>query len=263
MNLPAELRIDLDEQFPHLARAPIVEAVIHWQARARKNLEPEQLGEHLKERLPSYPDSKLIRKLQFETTIEADRSSTQRHSESWVGFRFTSEHEPYVAQFTRDGFVFSRLEPYENWEMFAGEAQRLWRVFVELAKPVEVERLGVRFINRIAPVKIDELGKLLQRPPKRLDALGLPISNFLYQSTHEVPGYPYRINVIDTVQPTTPLQDGGPALILDIDAFTTRAFDAQEDVVNRRLIELHWLKNKAFFSLLTKSAIRQFGKGEQ
>ena len=53
----------------------------------------------------------------------------------------------YVAQFTRNGFVFSRLKPYEGWETFEAEAKRLWCIYRELAEPSEVQRLGVRFIN--------------------------------------------------------------------------------------------------------------------
>jgi uncharacterized protein (TIGR04255 family) len=147
-----------------------------------------------------------------------------------------------------------------NWETFVAEAERLWTIFVDLAKPLEVQRLGVRFINRIKSTQIEGLGKLLRHPPKRLEALGFPIRHFFYQSTHDVPGHPYRINIIDTIQPSGPSQNEGLGIIIDIDAFTTCAMGTDLRVLKQHMAELHWLKNKAFFNLLTKSGIKKFGK---
>ena len=158
MNLSIEPKIDPSERFPHLARAPIVEAVIHWQARAKREWQPDQIEKELRARLPDYPDSKMLRDYRFEAKLETD-GWAQSQSESWSGLGRTHSDQPYVAQFKRDGFIFSRLAPYENWETFSAEALRLWKVFVELAVPSEIERLGVRFINRVGPVTIEDLGK--------------------------------------------------------------------------------------------------------
>src|SRR5438132_1447344 len=53
--------LDLNETFPRLSRPPIVEAVIHWQARAQHALEPEALKQTLATRLPNYPQSATLR----------------------------------------------------------------------------------------------------------------------------------------------------------------------------------------------------------
>ena len=47
--------IDLSKRFPNLPRAPIVEAVIHWQARATKTWQPDELKATLAARLPDGP----------------------------------------------------------------------------------------------------------------------------------------------------------------------------------------------------------------
>jgi len=132
--------------------------------------------------------------------------------------------------------------------------------FVDLAQPLEVQRLGVRFINRIAPIDLSKLGRYLAKPPKCLEPLGLPMSGFLYQSTHDVPKEPFRINVAQTVQPPSPPQTEGFGLILDIDVFTTQAFQLSDEVLQDRLTKMRWLKDKAFFTLLKRSAVKGFGK---
>ena len=261
MIAPAELSIDLNERFPHLARAPIAEAVIHWQARAGTPLEAEAFRTRLVERLPEYGEPAPLRTFLMHATIGGETEPPNVTPQaSWAGWRFTSHDKRHIAQFKPDGLVFSRLEPYVGWDAFAPEACRLWAIFVELAEPSEVQRLGVRFINRIAPVSIDQIGSVLTRPPLRLGRLGLPVREFLYQSIHEVPAQPYRLNVVDTIQSEMAPHTAGRALILDIDAYTTRPIAVGDAQLDRHLERLRWLKNKAFFNLIRKSALRRFGK---
>jgi uncharacterized protein (TIGR04255 family) len=263
MTRSRQLNIEVEESFPHLPMAPVVEAVIHWQARPQAAIEPDAFRQRLVEMLPDFVNPTPMRLFQFEAHLEAAAGAESTRRETWVGLRLASRDERYIAQFKTDGFALSRLAPYEKWQTFAAEARRLWRVFVEVAAPVEVQRLGVRFINRIGLANSDEVGKLLTRPPVRLGSLGLPVRNFVYQSTHDVPGWPYRLNIVDTIQVEMLPEAPGPSLILDIDAFTTRPIDIGDAELENHLERLRWLKNKAFFNLMTKSAIRRFGKGSR
>jgi uncharacterized protein (TIGR04255 family) len=261
MTLSGELNIDLDKKFPHLAGAPIVEAVIHWQTIAHA-IELEEFRQRLTDRMHDYPEPAPIRKFALEAKVETDGPADFSSQESQLGWRFTSSDGRYVVQFMREGLVFSRLKPYEGWRTFAADARRLWGIFAEIVRPGDVQRLGVRFINRIASVGMNEVGRILTRPPARLGSLGLPVRDFMYQSMHDVPGHPYRLNVIDTVQSEMILQPEGSALILDIDAFTTRSIGATEAEIDYHLDRLRWLKNTAFFNLIRKPAISRFRKAQ-
>ena len=245
-------------EFPHLPSAPIVEAVIHWRARINKALVPNDLKEQLVERLPGYLEFQQQHELEIGALIEADGSSTQIRRDTWRGFRCNSTDEKYVAQFHRDGFIFSRLSPYENWNQFSQEALRLWKVFVGLAEPEEIQRLGVRFINRIPLAAISDVGRVLSKPPRCLESIELASSGFFQRNEHQVPGHPFQINVIQTVQPSVPGEAEGLGLILDLDVFTTQAFGCDDATLEDRLTKMRWLKDKAFFSLLKPAAIRRF-----
>ena len=266
MKQQPKVDFDLSEQFTHLKSAPIVEAVIHWTAKATKRFDKTELQRELGKRLPEYPQCQADHELQFGLEAQIgpnDSSTTQVRRDAWRGFRLMSSDKLHIVQFNRDGIVFSRLAPYDKWETFAVEGLRVWQVFVELAEPSEVQRLGVRFINRIAPVEIATVGKLLAKPPKCLEPLGLPLHNFLYQSAHDVPGHPYRVRVVQTVQPPPLPQTEGFGLLLDIDVITTQPFQPQDGTLDGHLERMHWLKNKAFFSLLSKKAVKLFEKGEK
>lgn len=251
-------KIDVEEQFPRLPAAPIVEAVIHWVARSEKSVAPDDVRKQLTERLSDFAECQAQQEPRFDAHLGPDGSSREIRERTWRGFRLTSGNKLHVVQFNRDGLIFSRLEPYEHWETFANAGVRIWRVFAELLEPSEIQRLGVRFINRIAPVDRTKLGKYLARPPRCLDPLGLRMERFLHQSLYDVPDHPFRINVVQTIQPPAPPRNEGNGLILDIDVFTTQAFEPSDATLQCYLSQMRWLKNKTFFSLLTKSAIKRF-----
>lgn len=250
-------RIDLSDTFPNLPGAPIAEAVIHWRARAEAKLDPERVREQLAEKLPDYPAPQPQQEIQVGGQFGADHTAMLRR-DHWHGFRFESHDKRYVAQFTRNGFVFSRLEPYENWGAFEAEALRLWDIYREIAAPSEIQRLGVRFINRIAPVAVARLDQYLVVPPNFPAEFPLPLEGFLYQSRFDVPGYPYNLNVNQTIQPAEPSKHEESALLFDIDVFTTSATALDDEIVRERLREMQWLKNTTFFTFLTQSAIDAF-----
>ena len=171
--------LDFAREFPHLTAAPIAEAVIHWCARAEREWSQDQIQAELVQRLPDYPNQKPLSEvgLLMEANLaEEGEPPSARRWGGWEGFRHTTADELNVAQFKRNGFVFSRLRPYQDWEAFEREARRLWNVFLELAKPSQVSRLGVRFINRIPIAANKELGDYLVEPPTR--PLGLPLKKF-------------------------------------------------------------------------------------
>lgn len=260
MSPAASVKIDLQETFPWLARAPIVEAVIELRARAQIEWDESAVREQLAPKLPDYPAPHSQHVFLHQLKVEPGKSAQAAiHDVGWRGLRFESRDKLHIVQFNRDGFVFSRLEPYQDWAQFRREALRLWSVYFELAQPAEIQRLGIRFINRIMPVEITRLADYLTQPPRHPNNLALPISGYLQQDTFDVPGHPYAINMIQTIQPPpTPAGNESFSLILDIDAFVTQPFEPVGSLVEQRLAEMRWLKNKAFFGILTEGALETF-----
>jgi uncharacterized protein (TIGR04255 family) len=255
VDTPGEL--DFHGDFPHLAAAPIVEAVIHWQARGQRTWDQNELSQNLAELLPDYPEQKEQYQVLFEVdaNLEEDAEPTATRHGGWRGLRLLTPDKLNIAQFNRDGFVFSRLRPYQNWEDFEGEARRLWKLFLQLAAPSEIGRLGIRFINRIALGAGKDVEDYLNDPPNR--PLGLPIDGFLYQSTLNVPNHPLGVNIVKTVQ-RSDAAGAESGLILDIDVFTKRPLSCSESSMNDVLPRMRWLKNAVFFSLIKSNAIETF-----
>ncbi len=260
MSVPNEVKIDLAEGFSHLPQAPIVEAVIEIQTLGAGQWEENSVRIQLETKLPEYAFLDSQREFKYELKLRAEQPSEQNLQDlGWKGLRFRSKDQHYIAQFNRTGFVLSRLQPYETWEKLFQEAMRLWGFYLEVSDATELRRLGVRFINRIGlpghEVKFEDYIQPAPEPPKKLN---LPFHMFIHHDTLAVPGYPYAINVVRTIQPPNDPGSEGVALLLDIDVFTLPGVELQMDALEECLAEMRWLKNKVFFGSITTKALENF-----
>ncbi len=260
MSLTSKLNLNLEETFPLLAHAPIIEAVIEVRARAETPWEESVILERLKTNVPEYPDVKPQKEFRFEVKMALGEEAEQNIQDlGFRGVRLESADKLHIAQFNRDGFLFSRLRPYESWDQFHREGLRLWQVYQELAQPLEIHRLGLRFINKMEftqkELQLEDYLQIFPQTPKDLD---IPFTGFLYRDELGVPGHPYAINLIRTVQPPQGPAAEGVGLILDIDVFTTQPFESQRSLIEQRLTEMRWLKNKVFFGSITNKAQEKF-----
>lgn len=248
-------RLDFNEKFPRLSHAPIVEAVIHWQARAQNWPEPEVLGAALAERFPDFATRSPIQHVEMTAMVSGDdASSAVRRGPR--GIRLKSDDGRYIIQFTRDGLVFSRTKEYEHWGPFRDAAKRAWQVYLDIAAPVETQRLEVRYINHIPTATPETLRNWLREPPTCPS--NLPLKEFVHQSTFDVPEHPFGVRVVKVLQPSMPELPQSSGLFLDVDVYSATAIPNEPGPLDEALARMRWLKNKIFFSLLTEEAVRSF-----
>ena len=252
--------INTAEEFPHLPKAPIVESVIDIRSVAATTFDEEALRAAVEPRLPGYHFLDAPREFRQEFRVGVGVAPEQNFQDLGLkGLRFQNEDQKQIVQFNRDGYVFSRLEPYRNWAEFVGEGLHHWQSYREVAQPGEVNRIGLRFINRIQlPVNEVRFEDYVQPAPVPPRGLELPFHGYMHQETLAVPGYNYAINVVRTIQLPQPDSTTGLGLILDIDVFTTHGFDLDEGRVIQCLQEMRWLKDKVFFGSVTPKALELF-----
>jgi uncharacterized protein (TIGR04255 family) len=132
---------------PHYKNAPIREAVIDIKAELSPDIDFEKL-----------------RAIQSQVITEYPREETRHLSEGLFQFgpeiKATAQQKPWavvfwnapknqVVQARMDGFAFSRLEPYEDFDRLKNEARRLWDIYREVARPTKIRRVAVRYINQL------------------------------------------------------------------------------------------------------------------
>jgi uncharacterized protein (TIGR04255 family) len=260
MIVNAEFKIDLNKGFPTLPNAPIVEAALGIQARAESPWEAPTVSQKIKATLPEYPKIASHNQIVQEIKLRPKKApETTTQDLGWNGLRIQSEVKPHIAQFNRDGFLFSRLHPYETWESFLAEAQRLWQLYVDIARPTQVQQISLRYINRIdLPPKDMEFEDYIQPAPQAPQNMNVPFYGFFHQDILAVPGHDYSINIIRTIQHPEDPTTHGLGLILDITVMTIQPFALGPEALEKRLPEMRWLKNEVFYGSITEKALKSF-----
>jgi uncharacterized protein (TIGR04255 family) len=251
--------IDITQNHPHLSKAPIVEAVIELKSLATLSWKEEEVLKYLASVLPEYNAAEKGVKSTIEIPENGageEESGSTTHRTEWVGYRFKHKTEPYLAQFQRDGFLLSRLKPYENWDRFLGEALRLWDLYVTMSKPDEIQRMGVRFVNLLEVPFASILSDFLNHVPVSPVGLNIPFLDFLYSDTLKVPDSPYSVRIIRTIKRDLE-SEASFGLIIDIDVFTDSPIQVDHKSLEARLSEMRWLKNATFFGTTNPKCIEE------
>lgn len=239
-----------------LARPPIVEALIDIKAPASAGIDEKSYG-FLREQLrETYPDQKERKDFGGELQLEGNAPQFRTWDTQFRGMLFKSADGLSVAQFRLDGFTLNCLAPYGSGDALIAEAARLWPLHVELARPAQVTRIGLRYINRFAiPLAEGEPSdSYLTSPPPAVSGLPNTLAEFLTRMV--LVDKHAAVNAIVTQQ----LQRAGqqPQVTIDVDVFRPGPFGIAVDELLEHLSAMRAYKNKVFFSLLTDQALARF-----
>ncbi len=251
-------KLNTAASFPHLRKPPITEAVIEIRGALGVEWEEDRVMSQLQTLQTDYPIRQSLQGFQGHWQMtQGSEPKMETKDLGLRGVRLQSGDELNVAMFTADLFSMSRLNTYQTWETLVSETLRLWKLYRGIVQQNHINRLGVRFINRVPlegkRVEIQSYFRNFQGavPGHDPDRLG-----FLYQDLVSIPGEELKANIIKTVQPGSPA-DPRPALILDIDVFDDGGFASDESVLKAKLDKVHYWKNWIFFNTVTKSLVEK------
>jgi uncharacterized protein (TIGR04255 family) len=173
--------------------------------------------------------------------------------------QFLAEDEKQLVQVRTTGFSFNRLSPYSSLDDYLPEIGRTWRLFVELAKPVQMRRVALRYINRIllpfAGGKV-RLEQFLAVPPHLPDEVSLEFVGFFRQHTAIEKATGNEVTIMLTTQPAG--SEHQP-LIFDIAAAHALAVEPDNwELVVEQIASLRNLKNRVFKNTLTEECLNLF-----
>jgi uncharacterized protein (TIGR04255 family) len=223
-------------------RAPIKEALIDLRVSLPPSITVDTLENIRNEIKAEYPAMKkrLYVEGEFSAGDQVGTSAKQRH----MGFVFYSADGSYVFQARLDGFTFSRLAPYEHWENLRAHAKRYWAVYQRYAKPIDIHRVAVRYINQIdipaVEVDFDEYFLTTVKIGPRLPQV---LSQLVMQLQLPQPDLNAMTILTQTMVP--PAQPNTASVILDIDVFVDDVQMSDEDAWN--LLEALRVRKNDFF----------------
>lgn len=125
------------KEIQHFTKAPIVEAIVGIdlvELLGNDSLPTlKSLGEQLQ---PEYPSTEDIFMGQVKFDLGSGSQSKQENTH--LGYFFKSSDRLQVVQARQNGFGFSRLAPYQDWNQFISEAKRIWALYRHAIGPTKI-----------------------------------------------------------------------------------------------------------------------------
>jgi uncharacterized protein (TIGR04255 family) len=238
----------------HLGNAPIVEAVIDFRVLREPTVSAQTFAGLVPSLGGKYSQVDSIHS--FETRFGIDRGKILDPSQVMGHLGWSYRAGTDIAQFRVDGFTFSEIEKYTNWEEVFSEAFRLWEIYIRLAKPKQLTRIAVRYINRMRISGSRNVGDFLAAPPFLPRPVSPLIQDFLT-----------RLDIVDerrgsaarVVQALEPQIDPNTmSLLLDIDAYHEEALAPTDPSIPELFQRLRELKNEIFYASITDKTVEMY-----
>ena len=224
---------------PSYPNPTIAEALceVHFELREGAEWKPSLPGEFFKRIQDDYPEMEPIQELGVR--LEAGPSGlAQQFLPPRSRFRYKHKDEPVLIQLAEKTVTLNILPRYPGWEVMVDRMADIWRRTSEVLAPARVNRIGLRYINRvprhsvdqkpsewfkttdyIAPAALRSAAGLLSRVEARLDAEN-------------------RVIVTLGDQGATPSEPSG-AFILDIDRIVEKHLSVEVKEITAEAARLH------------------------
>lgn len=243
----------------HLNQAPVIEAILGFQADASKAWDVDAVRIGLADRFPDFPEVQEQRMFENQISLAPGKdpeTSTKVHPVE--AFILRRADQSAAVQIRRDGFAFSQLQPYPDWNVFVSTALEQWKIFAEWLGVEAPFSVFIRFINRVSyPLDGFKLSKYFENPP--LPPTGTNWA-FRFFRDHRV-YFPESGNfLVDSAFSTAGDSDSGKSVdfLLDLTISPSQSLAESGDSLDRLLPEMRRLKNEAFFSTFTEAGLEPY-----
>ncbi|MDQ2809093.1 MAG: TIGR04255 family protein [Chloroflexota bacterium] len=175
--------------------------------------------------------------------------------------RFLRKDEKALIQVGPQLLSVNQLKPYRNWSTFRKMIENALAVYREVAQPKSVQRIGLRYINRI------ELGS----PAVRLEDYfefrpflgdGLPQHYTEFYVAVQTPNEDQRDRLKMQLTNTANLPPGGPAFALDLEYFLANPGTVDLEGAMAWVELAHRYVEEAFEASTTPQLREEFGRSQ-
>lgn len=202
------------------SRPPITEAIIDLRVDPPEGFDASSLRKISQRLGESYSKVEAINaatgQIQLVPEIRASASSTH------IGYSFHSHDGVYVCRTRTNGFTMSHLSPYDKWDAFREETRRISNFYRDQTNPVRINRVAVRYINRIdIPLPLVDFKDYLLTVPEIAPKLPQGLTGFFLQLSIPFPDIVSTAIINETI--VEPHRSDIVSVVLDIDIFRTSA----------------------------------------
>lgn len=235
----------------HYDKAPIKEAIIDIQIdQATASFKLHDL-EHLGTKAEGYSSRGALHFGRLTGRLQAGQFTATTQQDQ-IGYQFVGGDGKHIAGFRLNGFTFSRLSPYQTWEQFRDEARSLWALYREVAGPISIARVGLRYVNQLElPANMRDFRDYIRSYPEISGDLPQQLATFLMQV--QIPQIDIGAMLVLNETMVPPPSDNLVSLILDIDVFKTGLNLSTDEEAWSMLETLRHRKNLVFEACITNN----------
>jgi len=250
-NEPPEADIPFIKTGFRYSRAPIVEAIIEVRCELPDTTELDTL----KDAVDTAEFPEIGMHLEISPTVDVSDAGVRGGANAeQTGFVFKRKDGLRIAQARLNGFSYSLLAPYDNWESFYEEAWRHWEKYWNMVNPKKATRLGVRYVNRIdIPSSQIEIKDYLRTAIDVSPYLPQIVASHFFQVQVPLAKYGAVVTITSTITP--PSRENTTSLILDIDTWRSTDIDLSSEgaspAIQNAIGNLRQAKNYAFEACIT------------
>ena len=228
--------------------APIQEAVFDIRVTTVLNQDITSYENLGKAFLQGYPKEEKVIKVVGAINVSQEKQNVLS-TPTVLGSIFSNESGSRKIQIRKDGFTFNMLRPYTKWEDFSSQAFHYWRIYKENVRPLSVNRIALRYVNKIdLPLKDLDFDHYFKNVPKIPEGLPQIFNGFFLQM--QIPcdtTSGINANITQTFQ-----NQGSESIpfLLDIDVFKIIVDDTKADL-NTEFEKIRNFKNLIFERAIT------------
>lgn len=165
----------------------------------------------------NYPQKKKTLNIFGDFEIKQNDEINSFTKTQFRGVIFSNKKNNKQVQFRVDGFTLNFLSPYSDWDEFYKEALLLWEIYFNALKPKKINRIGLRYINKIEiPLPLVSFQEYILNMPPIPKSLPQLYNSFFMQIQVPCENNEYNAVITETIE--TPTKELVP-FILDIDIF--------------------------------------------
>ena len=250
----------MGKKIEKLSKPPILEALIDFRIEARECNEISTFKIDDESFLKIFPKSEEIYYVSANILIDIEpQSKFERKS---AGLKYSNEAANIVAQLRNDGCTLNVLNPYNSWAEFKSLAKLVWDTYskhVFKLSPVDIVRIGVRYINIIEPrgsdfKKLGDCYEFGMASCNEGNILGEVLRSHVKIESKVSDKYSCILQLNS--------KENGESILdyfLDIDiAISGNNIVSEEIEIDSTLDDMREIKNQLFFKTLTDSLIKQY-----
>jgi len=245
-------------EFETFPKAPITEALIDVRVVMEDDFAVENLKPLIEELSGEFPINEDRIEQTHKIEVKEDGEIARPQSESrHLGSILYPEDRLSAVQVRINGFTFSKMKPYQDWDQLRDNARRLWERYREVVRPKSVVRIASRFINRIELPTGADFDDYFTTGVRLADGIPQELTKLFFRA--EIPNREHQFQAIVTMTlgRVEPGSDTFPFLF-DIDVFKEVDLDPSDNEIWATFENIRLFKDQIFHQSITEQAKELF-----